>query len=233
MFRVMLHAYPPSFRQEYGREMALLFEERAQDLGRSVWPWVLRDLVMSAPRLRWEEGAMRTSIVAAVAAIGLSVASAIIFMGTRDPGQMALASVVILTGIAIVTLIPLALGRRLSRPTEGIYREGGKAGFVWWLVPAVGLGLAQVFAIVKQLVEDPKPENVFALGLFVAFSSCLAAGIMLRAQGKPVGRVLIIIGVVPCAAVFWSPIPPLVVLAVVVAVLMETGAASRARVRAG
>ena len=171
---------------------------------------------------------MRTSIVAAVAAVGLSAASAVLFMGTRDPAQMTLASVVVLAAIAIVTLIPLSLGRRFSRPSEAIYRDGGRTGFVWWLVPAVGLGLAQIAVIGKQMIEDPKPQNVFALALFVGFSSCLAAGIILRAQGKPVGRVLIIIGVIPCAMVFWSIGPPLVVLVVVVAVLMEIGATGRA-----
>lgn len=41
IYRVMLLAYPRTFRQAYGREMLLVFEDRARDLVRNRGSWAL------------------------------------------------------------------------------------------------------------------------------------------------------------------------------------------------
>ena len=55
IYRLLLRAYPPAFRAEYGREMVLVFRDQCRDgdvrtLG--FWVRVLWDVVRSAPALR-------------------------------------------------------------------------------------------------------------------------------------------------------------------------------------
>src|SRR5436190_15343258 len=57
IYRLLLRAYPPAFRAEYGREMVLVFRDQCRDgdvrtLG--FWVRVLWDVVRSAPALRAE-----------------------------------------------------------------------------------------------------------------------------------------------------------------------------------
>ena len=63
MYLLLLRAYPPEFRAEYGREMVLLFRDQCREsdvrtLG--FWSAVICDVVRSAPVLRiaaWRAGA--------------------------------------------------------------------------------------------------------------------------------------------------------------------------------
>lgn len=55
LYRLLLRAYPPAFRAEYGREMVLLFRDQCQEsdvrtLG--FWAAVICDVARSAPALR-------------------------------------------------------------------------------------------------------------------------------------------------------------------------------------
>src|SRR6267378_5249617 len=57
IYRLLLRAYPPAFRAEYGREMVLVFRDQCRDgdvrsLG--FWVRVFWDVVRSAPALRAE-----------------------------------------------------------------------------------------------------------------------------------------------------------------------------------
>ena len=57
IYRLLLRAYPPGFRAEYGREMVLLFRDQCRDgdvrtLG--FWVRVVCDVARSAPALRVE-----------------------------------------------------------------------------------------------------------------------------------------------------------------------------------
>src|SRR6267143_1485066 len=57
IYRLLLRAYPPDFRAEYGREMMLLFRDQCRESDvRTVgfWARVLWDVVRSAPALRAE-----------------------------------------------------------------------------------------------------------------------------------------------------------------------------------
>jgi len=56
-YRLLLRAYPPAFRAEYGQEMVLLFRDQCRDgdvraLG--FWAAVIWDVARSAPALRME-----------------------------------------------------------------------------------------------------------------------------------------------------------------------------------
>ncbi len=55
IYRLLLRAYPPDFRAEYGREMVLLFRDQCQESDvRTVgfWAAVICDVARSAPALR-------------------------------------------------------------------------------------------------------------------------------------------------------------------------------------
>ena len=57
IYRLLLRAYPPAFRAEFGREMVLVFRDQCRDgdvrtLG--FWVRVFWDVVRSAPALRAE-----------------------------------------------------------------------------------------------------------------------------------------------------------------------------------
>ncbi|HEV8382691.1 MAG TPA: hypothetical protein VGQ29_13975 [Gemmatimonadales bacterium] len=55
IYRLLLRAYPPAFRAEYGREMVLLFRDQCQESDvRTVgfWAAVISDVARSAPALR-------------------------------------------------------------------------------------------------------------------------------------------------------------------------------------
>jgi len=64
IYRLLLRAYPPDFRAEYGREMVLLFRDQCQEsdvrtLG--FWARVFWDVARSAPALRVEAWRKRGS----------------------------------------------------------------------------------------------------------------------------------------------------------------------------
>ena len=52
VFGALLRLYPADFRDEYGREMSLLFRARANDGLLRLWFQVLGDLVFHAPQER-------------------------------------------------------------------------------------------------------------------------------------------------------------------------------------
>src|SRR5437867_8229644 len=64
IYRLLLRAYPPDFRSEYGREMVLLFRDQCRESDvRTVgfWARVLCDVARSAPALRAEAWRARMS----------------------------------------------------------------------------------------------------------------------------------------------------------------------------
>ena len=64
IYRLLLHAYSPEFRAEYGREMVLLFRDQCREGDvRTVgfWAAVIRDIARSAPALRAEAWRARGS----------------------------------------------------------------------------------------------------------------------------------------------------------------------------
>jgi len=64
IYRLLLRAYPPDFRAEYGREMVLVFRDQCRESDvRTVgfWARVLCDVARSAPALRAEAWRARMS----------------------------------------------------------------------------------------------------------------------------------------------------------------------------
>jgi putative ABC transport system permease protein len=53
IYRLLLRLYPRDFRDEYGREMSMLFRDRAEGGRVRLWFEVLDDLLLHAPREHW------------------------------------------------------------------------------------------------------------------------------------------------------------------------------------
>src|SRR5256885_1938114 len=75
IYRLLLRAYPPEFRAEYGREMVLLFRDQCRESDvRSLgfWARVLGDVARSAPSLRaeaWRENTRTMEMIMKLASI--------------------------------------------------------------------------------------------------------------------------------------------------------------------
>src|SRR5438046_9508567 len=75
IYRLLLRAYPPDFRAEYGREMVLLFRDQCREsdvrtLG--FWTAVIYDVARSAPALRmeaWRRNTRTMEVIMKLAAI--------------------------------------------------------------------------------------------------------------------------------------------------------------------
>ncbi len=61
IYRLLLRAYPPGFRAEYGREMVLIFRDQCRESDVRFWARVLCDVARSAPALRAEAWRARMS----------------------------------------------------------------------------------------------------------------------------------------------------------------------------
>jgi putative ABC transport system permease protein len=53
LYRRLLRLYPRDFRDEYGEEMSLLFRDRTSEGSSRLWPQVLGDLLVHAPKEHW------------------------------------------------------------------------------------------------------------------------------------------------------------------------------------
>jgi len=75
VYRLLLRAYPPDFRAEYGREMVLLFRDQCRESDvRSLgfWARVFYDVARSAPALRmeaWRQNTRTMEVLMKLAAI--------------------------------------------------------------------------------------------------------------------------------------------------------------------
>ncbi len=134
IYRLLLRAYPPDFRAEYGREMVLLFRDQCRESDvRTVgfWATVLCDVARSAPALRveaWRErgrdntrtmevlmklAAMLTVLVGAFGVLNVMVEWGAALTGTIG-GMHALALVL---GVFASALL-LGAGAAILRPTQ-------------------------------------------------------------------------------------------------------------------
>jgi len=75
IYRLLLRAYPPEFRAEYGREMVLLFRDQCRESNVRTfgfWAAVIWDLARSAPALRmeaWRESTRTIEVIMKLAAM--------------------------------------------------------------------------------------------------------------------------------------------------------------------
>jgi hypothetical protein len=78
IYRLLLRAYPPEFRAEYGREMMLLFRDQCQENDvrtLAFWARVFYDVARSAPALRAEAWSARGSQVTRIVEVIMKLAA--------------------------------------------------------------------------------------------------------------------------------------------------------------
>lgn len=174
IYRLLLHAYPPDFRAEYGREMMRLFRDQCQESDvRTVgfWAAVICDVARSAPALRaaaWRarvsESTRTMEVVMKLAAIltvlvgVVGILNAVIewLAGGNGTTEHALALVLAVCASALL----LAAGAAILRPTER-GRQGARLALIASLVLIVAARLLHPWmSIFAQLV---------GIGLPVAF----------------------------------------------------------------
>ena len=207
-YRLLLRAYPPEFRAEYGGEMVLLFRDQCRESNvRSLgfWARVLCDVARSAPTLRmeaWRENNRTMEVTMKVAAIltgllgvfGIANAAVEWVAGSKgaNDGTYVLAVVlgvfasVLLLGAAVAILLQTRWGRqpaRLALVVSVVLFVAARLLFPWmsYFSQLVGFGLPVAFLI--ALYWPRKPSMTAGLGaLMLVFGLSASAA---AAQAKP------------------------------------------------
>jgi len=174
IYRLLLRAYPPDFRAEYGREMVLLFRDQCQESDvRTVgfWARVLWDVVRSAPVLRVEawrehgrestrtmEVTMKIAAILTVLVGVFGILNAVIEWSAGGNGTTEHALALVL-GVCASALL-LAAGVAILRPTER-GRQAARLAVVASLVLIVAARLLHPWmSIFAQLVGIGLPVGI-------------------------------------------------------------------------
>jgi len=174
IYRLLLRAYPPDFRAEYGREMMLLFRDQCRESDvRTVgfWAAVIGDVARSAPALRaaaWRarvsestrtmEVTMKLAAILTLLVGVFGILNAVIEWSAGGNGTTEHALALVL-GVGASALL-LAAGVVILRPTER-GRQGARLALFASLVLIVAARLLHPWmSIFAQLV---------GIGLPVAF----------------------------------------------------------------
>ncbi len=97
-YRAVLHAYPRSFRRDYGEPMTQLFADRVRDVGAKAWVRVVPDLARSVPQQRIEAVMSKRPNSASVIVICVVVGVAAV-IGAGGPG------IIFVAAIALTALV--------------------------------------------------------------------------------------------------------------------------------
>jgi len=134
IYRLLLRAYPPDIRAEYGREMVLLFRDQCRESDvRSLgfWAAVICDVARSAPALRAEawrsrgsESTQTTEVIMKLAAmltvlVGVfGILNAMVEWGAALTGTIGgMHALALVLGVFASALL-LAAGAGILRPTQ-------------------------------------------------------------------------------------------------------------------
>ena len=192
IYRLLLRAYPPDFRAEYGREMGLLFRDqcRESDVGSlGFWARVLWDVARSAPALRAEawrsrgsESTQTTEVIMKLAAmltlllggvIGI-LNAAVEWVAASQQSISGTHEVSLGLGIFASALL-LTAGVALLRPTQG-GRQAARLALFASLVSVVAARLLFPWmSIFSQLVGFGLPVALLIVLYWPRKSSPLGA----------------------------------------------------------
>jgi len=134
IYRLLLRAYPPDFRAEYGREMVLLFRDQCRESDvRTVgfWAAVIWDVARSAPALRAEAwrtpgcentrtigGIMKLAAMLTVLVGVFGILNAMVEWGAALTGPIGgMHALALVLGVFASALL-LAAGAAILRPTQ-------------------------------------------------------------------------------------------------------------------
>ncbi|HVL89496.1 MAG TPA: hypothetical protein VM841_04590 [Actinomycetota bacterium] len=221
-YRAVLLLYPRTFRREYGDEMVAVLEDMMAGgaRGPGLVTRIVRDVVVSVPRIRREETTMATKAIIAgvlVLTVGLAVA------GT---GSVALGGIVSGTVLAVVLGGATLLARRGSASTEAAYRAARPV----WPVAAAFVGAYALFTAVQQYVSEPTAASRSQLLFGLIAPALVAGGLWARAAGRRWAAIPIVAGCAPLLVVFWFvPVPVAALVAVIGSIAESMRASSRPR----
>src|SRR6266511_1042141 len=208
-YRLLLRAYPPEFRAEYGGEMVLLFRDQCRESNvRSLgfWARVLCDVARSAPTLRmeaWCENNRTMEVTMKIAAIltgllgvfGIANAAVEWVAGSKgaNDGTYVLAVVlgvfasVLLLGAGVAILLQTRWGRqpaRLALVVSVVLFVAARLLFPWmsYFSQLVGFGLPVALLIALYRPSKPSTFGAASIVLLLVFGLSVPAAV---AQAKP------------------------------------------------
>ena len=236
IYRTFLLAYPRAFRQVYGGDMAQVFGDRLREERESrgtratlrVWAFTLLDLVKSAPVQRMEKKMSREAAFAIMFAIALAVAVATLAMGIGGPVVALGQALFVVLGIALLARGAFAKDRSKARGSSDpqTFRR-------WWVILAAVCGVITIGFGILQYINDPKIENLGAIGILTLFGGMNLAGCWFRSRSRVGGDWLIVVGILPFMALWWIVVPAvlgLIVLVVAISDSLRAGNAAEAAI---
>lgn len=221
IYRMSLVFYPPSFRREYGDLMTQAFTDRLRDNGPvRTWLLIAGDLFVSIPEQILEATMLSQKMLALLIILSATAAAAALLIGAGPP-------ILLLASVMSTAVLGLIWARRhTNRPTEYLYGGAAPKRWTWWTVLAALFAIVYVLNGIGMLIDDPKPENVFALVLSIGFAAMIFFGLRLRSQARVAGNVMVIIAAVPGLSVFWLIVPTVVCLAIIIGASIEIARAA-------
>lgn len=185
IYRLLLRAYPPQFRAEYGREMVLVFRDQCREgdvRTLRFWAAVIRDVARSAPALRaeawrapWSENTRTVEVIMKLAAI-LTVLLAVFGIlgavgewvaGSKHAmgGTYALSVVLglfafaLVLGAGVAILIRKHLPARLALFASLVMALAARLLFPWMGIFAQLVGFGLPVALLTALYWPRKPST--------------------------------------------------------------------------
>jgi hypothetical protein len=201
IYRLLLRAYPPAFRAEYGREMVLVFRDQCRDgdvrtLG--FWVRVFWDVVRSAPALRAEaartvEGIMKLAAMLTVLLGAFGLLGAVNEWGaaSQHPGTYVLAVVLgvlaslLLLGSGIAILRRMRQVARLALVASLVCVVAARLAFPWMSIFLQLVGFVLPVGLLIALY-GPRKSSTWGAASIVLLG--LAVPQLCRAQALPLGR---------------------------------------------
>ena len=213
VYRRLLLLYPASFRARFGEELMQFVRDEATH-GRHVSPRMCADLFRSALVERTKDRAMRMKLaVGLFAVVGIFCVGALV-VGLTPRIAVVFAFLALVTGGAIAAVLSVVGSRGAG--AEHVYAT---KRFRWWWIVAGAIGLFELFITAGQLIDDPKKENVFALGVGLAFAGLIFGG--MRIANRRAGNWMIATGALPMLPIFWLIGPPIAAIVVIVMALAD------------
>ena len=214
-YRVVLHAYPRSFRRDYGDAMTQLFADRVRDVGAKAWLRVVPDLARSVPQQRIE--AVMSNLSTGKRVVGIVafvILLAVATFGLGGPG-------VVLPVVGAVALLA-ASQRRYFRSMVGGDRIRLHRSVVqtWWAPAAAVIAAGEIaLGIDNAFSASNWGGRTFGAVVPVLIGAAMLYGLMRRPFARAAGNGLILLATIPALMFFWAVLPPLLAIVVWIGVL--------------
>lgn len=206
IYRLLLRAYPPAFRAEYGQEMMRLFRDQCREsdvrtLG--FWMRVFLDIVRSAPALRAEatrtvEVIMKLAAILTVLLAAFGIFGAVNDWSAASPHAgtyvlaivLGIAASLLLLGAGVAILLQKRQAARLVLVASLLCFVAARLVFPWMSIFLQLVGSMLPVGLLIALYWPRKSSTLGAasIALVVLSSLGLAVPQLCRAQTLPLGR---------------------------------------------